>query len=183
MATTPVYALPYQGLSDPPNGATLGQDLANKLETELTRIDNPPLAQLRQTVAQTLTNNAWTAINLQTEDIDTSNGHSTITNISRYTAPKAGKYELAGGVAYAGSAAGQRWSRWAKNGVDLPGSGANMDATAAGQALLVARTILVVLAAGDYIELQALQSSGGNLDTYVGVAYAQSTMTVRLISA
>lgn len=39
MGTTPVYALPFQGLTDPPNGPTLGEDLALAVETELVRID------------------------------------------------------------------------------------------------------------------------------------------------
>lgn len=39
MASTSVYALPFQALTDPPNGAGLGQDLAEAVETELARID------------------------------------------------------------------------------------------------------------------------------------------------
>lgn len=39
MGTTPVYALPFQGLTDPPNGPTLGEDLALAVEAELARID------------------------------------------------------------------------------------------------------------------------------------------------
>ncbi len=37
--TTPIYGLPYQGLTDSPNGASLGADLALAVETELARID------------------------------------------------------------------------------------------------------------------------------------------------
>jgi hypothetical protein len=37
--STPVYALPYDSLSDPPDGADMGQDLAEAIETELARID------------------------------------------------------------------------------------------------------------------------------------------------
>ena len=39
MANTPVYALPYQGLADAPNGPTLGQQLALAVEAELVRVD------------------------------------------------------------------------------------------------------------------------------------------------
>lgn len=39
MGTTPVYALPFQGLTDPPDGPSLGEDLALGVETELVRID------------------------------------------------------------------------------------------------------------------------------------------------
>lgn len=39
MPTTPIYGLPYQGLTDPPNGPTLGSALAGAVETQLARID------------------------------------------------------------------------------------------------------------------------------------------------
>lgn len=37
--TTPAYGLPYQTNDDPPNGPTLGQDLAEAVEAEIVRID------------------------------------------------------------------------------------------------------------------------------------------------
>jgi hypothetical protein len=37
--STPVYALPYDSLSDPPDGADMGQDLAEAIETQLARVD------------------------------------------------------------------------------------------------------------------------------------------------
>lgn len=39
MATTPVYGLPYQTLTDPPHGPDLGRLLAEAIEDELARID------------------------------------------------------------------------------------------------------------------------------------------------
>lgn len=39
MPVTPVYSLPYQALSDAPDGAGLGEDLALAVEAELARID------------------------------------------------------------------------------------------------------------------------------------------------
>lgn len=39
MGTTPVYGLPFQGLTDQPDGASLGEDLALAVEAELARID------------------------------------------------------------------------------------------------------------------------------------------------
>lgn len=40
MATTPIYGLRYQELSDTPDGAALGQNLAEDIEAQLQRIDN-----------------------------------------------------------------------------------------------------------------------------------------------
>jgi hypothetical protein len=187
--TTPVYALPYQSLTDPPDGAALGEDLALAVEAELSRIDadiatleTPPVAQLRQTTAQTgLANGAWTSIAFNAEDIDTHGGHSTVTNNSRYTAQKAGKYRLGGGVAWNTEATGTFWTRWAKGGTEINGSGLNM-VTTTSQSMVPARDIIVSLAVGEYVELQSAQFSGGTGDTYVGVAYAQSSMVVQWVS-
>lgn len=46
MPTTPVYALRYQALTDPPNGAALGENLATDIEDELARIDDLTGGQL-----------------------------------------------------------------------------------------------------------------------------------------
>jgi len=40
MPVTPIYALPYPALSDPPNGPSQFQALAEEVETELSRIDS-----------------------------------------------------------------------------------------------------------------------------------------------
>lgn len=39
MPATPIYALPYDSLTDPPDGAGMGQALAEAVETELARVD------------------------------------------------------------------------------------------------------------------------------------------------
>jgi hypothetical protein len=59
-ATTPVYALPYQVLTDPPNGADLGRLLALAVETELARIDAAAAAAAAGTAFPTYTP-VWTA--------------------------------------------------------------------------------------------------------------------------
>ncbi|MFG3710121.1 hypothetical protein [Micromonospora sp. NPDC047730] len=188
MATTSVYALPYQTMADPPHGPDLGRLLAEKVETELVRIDAdvdrleaPVIARLRQTTPQTLTTGTFAPINFQTEDLDSADGHSTTTNISRYTAKVAGKYELSGAIAFAANGTGQRYAKWQKNGVDVPASGTNMQALTSGQSLLGAATVFVTLAVNDYVQLLGNQLSGANLDTYTGVDYAQSAMNVRYL--
>lgn len=144
---------------------------------------NPVLAKLRQTTAQTLTDSTWTAITFGAEDIDTHAGHSGTS--SRFTVPTGlgGTYELTGGVSWPANATGQRWCRFYKNGVEIEGSGSNIDANSSQPTLTVARPTTVVLAPGDYVELWAYQSSGavGGLATYVAFAYAQSTMNVKRV--
>lgn len=51
MGTTPVYSLPFQSLTDPPDGASLGEDLALALEAQLARIDAVAAAAAAQVVA------------------------------------------------------------------------------------------------------------------------------------
>lgn len=46
MPVTPIYSLPYQALSDPPDGAGLGEDLALAVEDELARIDGATVLYL-----------------------------------------------------------------------------------------------------------------------------------------
>jgi hypothetical protein len=49
MPTTPVYGLRYQALTDPPNGSSLSEMLAEDVEEELVRVD--AAAALNLTVA------------------------------------------------------------------------------------------------------------------------------------
>lgn len=181
--STSVYGLPYQTTDDPPHGPNLGQDLAEAVETQLIAARTPPVAQLRQTSAQTLANNSWASLNMQAEDHDSHGGHSGSDNGWTCPTGAGGVYEFGGGVAFAANGTGQRWARWAKNGSALDGSGSNMDATSSGQSLLTARTVQVTVAPGDKVSLQALQTSGEDLATYVAVGYAQSTMCVKRLSS
>lgn len=189
MATTPVYGWPYQGLSDPPNGATLGEGMALGIEATLQSqvatlqalidfVRNKPIAQLRQSVAQTLTTGVWTSITFTTEVVDTdpagTGGHSTSVNTSRYTAVYAGYVWLGGGAGFAINATGQRAVRWAVNGTMVDGSSAFLPPGAVFETAVPARGHLVLLGAGSYVELQAWQNSGGNLDTIASLEHACS---------
>lgn len=144
---------------------------------------NPVVLVARQTSAQTVSNNTWTVITLDVEDIDTNGAHSTVSNTSRFTCPTGydGYYEVSGGVSWASNSTGQRWSRLLKNGTEIDGSGNNIDGNSSNQTLTDARTVIVSLAAGDYVELAGFQSSGGNLATYVAFGYVQSYMTVKRV--
>lgn len=53
MGTTTPYSFPYQELSDPPNGPTLGQDLAEAINDEIVRVDAGVAALLPATIAGT----------------------------------------------------------------------------------------------------------------------------------
>lgn len=142
---------------------------------------NKPAARLRQTSGQTPADNTWTAITFEVEDWDTDpdgiGGHSTVTNTSRYTARYPGLYRLAGATVWTSNSTGSRGARWAVNGSTLNGSEISIPTVSGGVAAVPARSMLVTLAEGDYVELEGRQTSGGSLATYVG-ALAQSSADI-----
>lgn len=194
MPTSPNYAFPYPALSDAPDGPAQLGALANAVDSELaTQVNNltlsiaslanPPRAQLRQIVAQTITTSTWTALSFTAEDHDSHNGHDNVTNNTRYVAPINGVYELAGGVWFAANTTGVRFCRWTKDGTILVGSGVEHMPVTGGQTGFAAKTYQVSMNAGQYVELQVWHNRGSNLDTYVGSGgdEAQSSLTIKLI--
>jgi len=129
---------------------------------------NPPIADVRQAVAQSIPNATWTAATFDTEDVDTdvdgTGGHSTSSNTSRYTARYAGWYWVGGGPAFAANATGVRGTYWTNNGVALSAAQTLVSASSANETCIPARPRLVYLAAGDYLEMWVYQSSGGALN-------------------
>lgn len=137
------------------------------------------VAQYRQTIAQpALTSGAFTDILLDTEDLDPLNAHSTSVNTARFVFPYDGTFIFSGGVCLAANATGTRLAAWAKNGITLPASDANMLTVGAGAASrIAARRYPVTGVAGDYVTLQGFQDSGGGLAT-VASGSAACSMTV-----
>lgn len=141
-----------------------------------------PIAHLRQTTVQSIPSATFTTINFDSEDIDTDSGHSNVTNNSRYTAPIDGYYELSGCITFA-AGTGFRATRWARNATVIPGSQVDGTAAAGAEWPVMARTVKVFLTAGDYVQIQVYQDSGGGaLNTGVG-SDTQSTMTVTYLRA
>ncbi|SRR6266487_3263688 len=127
-----------------------------------------PIVQIYQATLQSIGNSTMTSLAFDASDVDTDSGHSNVTNNSRYTGKTAGWFQFGGGVGFAANATGARGGRWMKNGsVVAHGSmiGKGVD-TASFQAGFPARDIFVQLnGSTDYVELQAFQTSGGNLNT------------------
>jgi hypothetical protein len=125
---------------------------------------SPPRVSAYQTVIQSFPNNVETPVLLNAEQFDTDNMHSTITNTSRMTVVTPGVYDIKGSCGFALNSAGIRNLYISKNGVNLaanyggtptPGYGASLEVTCPD----------VTLAVGDYIEMQALQTSGAALNS------------------
>jgi hypothetical protein len=156
-------------------------DLNTKLVNPINFLLNKPAAELRQTVAQTITTSTYTSLTFGTEDLDDdpagTGGHSTSSNTSRFTAVYAGWYVLSGGCGFAASSTGLRGLRWAVNGSAVSGGEVFLPPTASSTPVIAPRGKRVFLNVGDYVELQAFHSHGSNLNTSVSGS-EQPTMTL-----
>jgi hypothetical protein len=116
---------------------------------------------------------AWTAVGFDAEDWDAGGYHDNVTNNTRVTIPTGlgGKYLLTASVQFAGNATGLRDVRFFKNGTATVGG---LDQRAANSTNTVNFIVSAVvnLVAGDYVELQAFQSSGGSLSIDYAAGYS-----------
>lgn len=143
---------------------------AAQLNTNLRDVVNffltpTPYAILRQTSAQSVTDATFTSITFGVEDIDRDGGHSTSSNTSRYTAQTSGWFHASGKVGWASNSAGRRLSQWAVNGNAVNGSRVDLPPTPGAAGGIPAAARPIYLNAGDYLELQGYQDSGGSLNT------------------
>lgn len=118
---------------------------------------------LSHSANQTAGTGAWGVSAFDTEGWDTDAFHSTSSNTSRVTVPTGlgGKYMLTGSAEWATNATGLRGLRFLKNGTTVVGVILVAANTGAGTNL--SHAAVADLAAGDYVEIQTYQSSGGNL--------------------
>jgi hypothetical protein len=171
------------------SGLSSSSDFNEGVRDPLLFLMKRPMARLRQIVAQSIPNGTPTALTFTASDVDqdwvtaTNAGHSNSVNTTRWTANYAGWYECSGGVSFAANVTGARGCYWSVNGtlaLGVEGIGAPTPGGAThGQP---ARVETLYLNVGDYLELLALQISGGALLTAVGGTATGSTMNVRLVS-
>ncbi len=141
-----------------------------------------PVFEGRQTVGQSVANgNATVGLVLDTEDVDTDNMHSTVTNPSRVTPATAGRYQHSGGVGWVANATGRKGCWWRLNGADITGSETIGPSSAAGTTVVCARAKTTFFnGTTDYLELLPYQESGSALLTSVAT-FEQSTVSVRMV--
>lgn len=135
---------------------------------------NPPQCLAYAGAAQTLTTAVAAAIAFNSETFDIvqagdTPSHDNVTANTRLVARTAGKYEMTGQVRFAPSSSGVRAVAIRLNGTtDLITT--QQPAVASPSSTDVSTpTIVAALAVGEYIELRATQTSGGNLDTIAGL--------------
>jgi hypothetical protein len=127
---------------------------------------------------QSLTNSTETAVLFDTEDFDTGTMHDTGSNTSRITngTGLTIKLLLTATVSFASNATGSRAIRFRKGGSTAV-SGWSRTTGLSGDPSDVTLSAIVSLAASEYVELIAIQSSGGALN--IGSATRQFASSVQ----
>ena len=125
-----------------------------------------------------IANSTYTSIPFDTELIDTDNFHSTSTNNSRITIPSTllGTYLITANVLMDPSATGTRQIRVLANGNE-PICQVGQISAVAGLYLSQNISFIYKFTSSAYIELQVLQSSGGNLTYYARAGEVPFTAT------
>jgi hypothetical protein len=142
-------------------GASIASSLWNsQIRDGLGYLLNAPLFMGTQTSSQNVLSSAWTAINLNTEQIDTYGGHDNVTNSSRYTAQVTGLYTVCGVTCWATNGTGTRASRIHVNGNPIQGSSQMVAANPSNITGVATPARVVYLNTGDYVEIAGWNSSG-----------------------
>lgn len=133
------------------------------LSTALNFLLSPPLAELRRAAAQSIASGGFAAVSWDTGD---KVNDSMWTSGTRITFNTAGRYRISGKASFVSNTTGRRAASWFVNGTEMNG-GRNEVAPLTGgiptYILLPSRNYY--FNAGDYLELQVFQSSGGALNT------------------
>jgi hypothetical protein len=137
---------------------------------------------LVDSATQSIPNNTSTSVTWDSEQLDTDNFHSTVTNTSRITIPagKGGKYLIFGGVAYDNNTTGYRNTQLYKNGANVRIFG--MTASAQYPSSQIQTTILDLVAT-DYLEIISEQNSGGSVTIFKGTSSIYGTFSVQYLGA
>lgn len=136
---------------------------------------NPPNFVGTQNTTQTVSNNAWTALNLDTTQVDSYGGHSNTTNNSRYVAQVPGYYIVSGVAVFAAGAIAIRAARIHVNGAVVQGSAQMLAPPNTSNLTGVATPPRVIfLNVGDYVEVAGYQFTGSNLATGVATELASA---------
>lgn len=166
MGTVP--PIPHITPSEFPTAAKL-----NQYETALNFLMNPPRALVQPSAAQSQTTTGLNqTIAFDGETVDTDGMHDLVTNNSRLTAQTPGKYEVWAQVSFAANATGRRTARLVVNGTAGGSFGQTEPTTntvASGATAVVIPAQELTLNVGDFIEVQAFQSSGASLAYVTGL--------------
>jgi hypothetical protein len=141
----------------------------NQIQTALNFMQNPPRAVAFASAAQSHPTTAvFSTVNLDAETLDTDGMHDLVTSNSRLTVQTAGKYIINGQITFASNVTGRRAGRIIINNTGGGNLGQTEVATGSSTTAVVIPPIEAALVAGDFIEMQGFQTSGGALAYGVG---------------
>lgn len=148
-----------------PSDLITAADYNNGPSATNTFLTAPPIFMGYNSATQSLVNGTITVLALNTELVDSDNGHSTVTNNSRYICQVAGWYAASGVACFAANATGSRKVSILRNGFAVDGATSQYAAALAGLTCVPTPTVLVQLQVNDYLEVWMTQNSGGSLST------------------
>ncbi len=139
-------------------------------------------ARVKRAGAQTFTTGVQTSLTFDTEVFDTDGFHDNAVNPTRLTVPAGmgGTYLIGGSISWVGNATGIRALFVELNAGALLNICGVIQEPEAANAINQALATLYQLVAGDFVELRALQSSGGNLNDIVDEEAAPAFWLARL---
>ena len=157
-----IYAMQISAASDVATGVLLQVD---SIVPEDRTAPGPVGCRLKNTASVNINTATWTSITFSAEEFDTDGLHSTATNTSRITIPTGmdGYYNITGTAYFASSTATQIQARLLRNGTAIPGAREKKNPTSGQDAMATVSSGTIYLAAGNYIEMQCYQDSGGAL--------------------
>lgn len=160
--------------SAPPN-FTAGQIVTDVnldvLSDDITFLANPPKCRVYNSAAISITTSGTDqALTFNSERYDTDTLHSTAVNTGRVTITTAGTYDVGAAVDFAASATGYRTVYLRLNGSTIIASQKSAASPSGTHQLTV--TTQYPFAAGDYIEVVVVQSSGAALNVNASGNYS-----------
>ena len=162
-------------------GQKLSASKLNLLTDQIDLVSDAVVFDAVQTSTQSVANATDTPITFTTENVDSNGGHSTSSNTSRFTPTVSGYYLVVGQVGYAnGSSTGRRGAKILRNGSGVTGTQILLSSGDDASILSIPVSGMVYLnGSTDYVEIAAIQDSGGSMNTTTGSE--ASRMTVSLI--
>lgn len=133
-------------------------------------LQTQPYAKLYGTGTLSLASGTWTAMPLTGAEEDPLNGHSTVTDTSRWTCPplQGGIYLASGVVGFGGGATGRRFVGIRKNGAEVPQQQSGSPPISSGTHIQHSGVQMLVLTPGDYVEVWGYQDTGSALSVALG---------------
>lgn len=144
---------------------------------ELERVETGRFSGARafNSAAQTVATSSETALLFDSEEFDTDDYHSTATNTSRLTIPVSGYYSISGSIRFDTNTTGYRQISIRADGTNFLTRETASPVSGTPTRLNIG-IVACYLAAGSFVELMALQNSGGDLG--VGIAGALPTFEI-----